>query len=63
MKSREKILEEETEKLEHVEELNPINAAILEKIKNLKSKIESIHRGALEQRDSKDADIPKTWPL
>ena len=59
---RENIEEEEMEKLEHVEELNPLNAEILEKIKNLKSKIESIHRGVLEQRDSKDAVSRKLGP-
>ncbi len=61
-KSKRENIEEDKEKLEHVEELNPINAAILEKIKNLKSKIESIHRGVLEQRDSKDAVSRKLGP-
>jgi DNA-binding MarR family transcriptional regulator len=59
---RENIEEEEKEKLEHIEELNPLNAEILEKIKKLKSKIESIHRGVLEQRDNKDALSRKLGP-
>jgi len=65
---RENIEEEEKEKLEnikklvYVDELTPLNAEILEKIKNLKSKIESIHRGALERRDSKDALSRKLGP-
>ena len=56
------IEEEEMEKFEHVEGLNPLNVEILEKIKNLKNKIESIHRGVLEQRDSKDAVSRKLGP-
>jgi DNA-binding MarR family transcriptional regulator len=54
--------EEGNEKLEQAEELDPLNAEILEKIKNLRSKIESIHMGALEQRDSKDAISRKLGP-
>jgi DNA-binding MarR family transcriptional regulator len=59
---RANIEEEEMEKFEHVEGLNPLNVEILEKIKNLTSKIESIHRGVLEQRDSKDAVSRKLGP-
>ena len=54
--------EEEKEKLEQAEELDPLNAEILEKIKNLRNKIESIHRGALEQGDSKDTISRKLGP-
>jgi DNA-binding MarR family transcriptional regulator len=54
--------EEGNEKLEQAEELDPLNAEILEKIKNLRSKIESIYTGALEQRDSKDAISRKLGP-
>jgi DNA-binding MarR family transcriptional regulator len=53
---------EETEKLEKAEELDPLNAEMLEKIKKLRSKIESIHEGALEQRDSRDAISRKLGP-
>jgi DNA-binding MarR family transcriptional regulator len=60
--SKKENIEKNKEKVEHVEELNPINAEILEKIKNLKSKIESIHRGVLEHRDSKDAVSRKLGP-
>lgn len=60
--SKRENIEEDIEKLEYVEELNPLNAEILEKIKNIKSKIESIHRGILEQGDSKDAVYRKLGP-
>ena len=53
---------EETEKLEKAEELDPLNAEMLEKIKKLKNKIESIHEGALEHRDSRDAISRKLGP-
>jgi len=54
--------EEETEKLEKAEALDPLNAEMLEKIKKLRSKIESIHEGALEHRDSRDAISRKLGP-
>ena len=54
--------EEEKEKLEKAEELDPLNAEILEKIKNLKSKIESIHKDAVEQGDSRDTISRKLGP-
>ncbi len=54
--------EEETEKLEKAEELDPLNAEMLEKIKKLRSKIESIHEGALEHRDSRDTISRKLGP-
>jgi DNA-binding MarR family transcriptional regulator len=53
---------EETEKLKKAEELDPLNAEMLEKIKKLRSKIESIHEGALEQRDSRDTISRKLGP-
>jgi DNA-binding MarR family transcriptional regulator len=54
--------EEGNEKLEQAEELDPLNAEILEKIKNLRNKIESIYTSALEQRDSKDSISRKLGP-
>ena len=54
--------EEEKEKLEKAEELDPLNAEMLEKIKKLRSKIESIHEGALEHRDSRDTISRKLGP-
>ena len=54
--------EEEKENLEKVEELDLLNAEMLEKIKKLRSKIESIYVGALEHRDSKDAISRKLGP-
>jgi DNA-binding MarR family transcriptional regulator len=54
--------EEGKEKLEQAEELDPLNAEILEKIKNLRNKIESIYISALEQRDSKDSISRKLGP-
>ena len=62
MEGEEAAEEEEEEKLEKTKELDPLNAEILEKIKNLRSKIESIHRGALEQGDSRDAISRKLGP-
>ncbi len=47
---------------DQIEELDPLNAEILEKIKYLKNKIESIHRDAMEQGDSKDAISRKLGP-
>jgi DNA-binding MarR family transcriptional regulator len=59
--------EEATEKeedkiLEKEKELDPVNAEILERIKKLKSKIESIHKSALEQGDSRDTISRKLGP-
>ena len=54
--------EEGNEKLEQAEELDPLNAEILEKIKNFRNKIESIYISALEQRDSKDSISRKLGP-
>lgn len=54
--------EEEKEKLEKAKELDPLNAEILEKIKSLISKIEGIHRGSLEQGDSRDTISRKLGP-
>lgn len=54
--------EEEKEKLEKTKELDPLNAELLEKIKKLQSKIESIHESALEHRDSRDAISRKLGP-
>lgn len=54
--------EEEKENLEKVEELDLLNAEMLEKIKKLRSKIESIYVGALEHRDSRDTISRKLGP-
>jgi chromosome segregation ATPase len=54
--------EEGIEKLEKAEELDPLNAEMLEKINKLRNKIESIYEGALEHRDSKDAISRKLGP-
>ncbi len=54
--------EDEKEKLKKAEELDPHNAEMLEKIKKLRSKIESIHEGALEHRDSRDTISRKLGP-
>lgn len=47
---------------EQVEELDPLSAEILEKIKKLRSKIENIHKGAIEQGDSRDTISRKLGP-
>ena len=47
---------------EQAEELDPLSAEILEKIKKLRSKIESIHRDAMEQGDSRDTISRKLGP-
>ncbi|WP_243684532.1 MarR family winged helix-turn-helix transcriptional regulator [Methanosarcina barkeri] len=47
---------------EQVEELDPLSAEIFEKIQKLRNKIESIHRDAIEQRDSKDTISRKLGP-
>lgn len=54
--------EEGKEDLEKAEELDPLNAEMLEKIKKLRSKIESIHEDALGHRDSRDAISRKLGP-
>lgn len=54
--------EEEKEKIEIYEELDPLNAEMFEKIRKLRSKIESIHESALEHRDSRDAISRKLGP-
>ncbi|AKB12382.1 hypothetical protein SAMN02910340_01651 [Methanosarcina thermophila] len=53
---------EEEKEPEQVEELDPLSAEILEKVKKLRSKIESIHREAVEQGDSKDTISRKLGP-
>jgi DNA-binding MarR family transcriptional regulator len=47
---------------EETRELNPLSAEILEKIRNLRSKIESIHRDAAEKKESKDIISRKLGP-
>ncbi len=51
--------EEETEK---AEELDPLSAEILEKIKKLRNKIENIHSDAVEQGDNRDTISRKLGP-
>jgi len=53
---------EEGEKLKKAKELDPLNTEILEKITKLRNKIEIIHKGALEQGDSRDAISRKLGP-
>jgi DNA-binding MarR family transcriptional regulator len=50
------------EEPEQVEELDPLNTEILGKIKNLKTKIESIHKDAVAQGDSRDTIFRKLGP-
>jgi len=60
---REEAAEKEGEKEpEQAEELDPLSAEIFEKIQKLRNKIESIHRDAIEQRDSKDTISRKLGP-
>jgi len=47
---------------EKIKKLDPANKEIFEKIKNLRGKIESIHREALERGDSKDMISRKLGP-
>ncbi len=54
--------EEEEKEPEQEEELDPLSAEILEKTKKLRNKIESIHRDAVEQGDSRDAISRKLGP-
>jgi len=53
---------EEAGEAEKIKELDPINKEILVKIRNLKEKIESIHRETLEQGDSRDMISRKLGP-
>lgn len=53
---------EEEEEPEQEEELDPLSAELLEKIKKLRSRIESIHREAVEQGDSRDTISRKLGP-
>lgn len=60
---REEAAEKEDDKEpEQAEELDPLSAEIFEKIQKLRNKIESIHRDAIEQRDSKDTISRKLGP-
>jgi DNA-binding MarR family transcriptional regulator len=60
---REEIADEEGDKeSEHAEELDPLSVEILDKIKKLRSKIESIHMNAKEQGDSRDSISRKLGP-
>jgi DNA-binding MarR family transcriptional regulator len=52
----------ENEEFEKTEELDPLNAEMLEKIKKLNRKIESIYENAIEHRDSRDAISRKLGP-
>lgn len=47
---------------EQAEELDPLNAEILEKIRKLRNKIESIHRDSIQQGDSRDTISRKLGP-
>ncbi|WP_292391585.1 MarR family winged helix-turn-helix transcriptional regulator [Methanosarcina sp. UBA5] len=59
----EKAAEEEGGKEpEKAEDLDSLNAEILEKIQKLRNKIERIHRDAIEQGDSKDTISRKLGP-
>lgn len=53
---------EEEEEPEQEEELDPLSAELLEKVKKLRSRIESIHREAVEQGDSRDTISRKLGP-
>ena len=52
---------EETES-EDAKELDPLSAEILEKVRNLRNKIESIHREAVEKGQSKEMVFRKLGP-
>jgi DNA-binding MarR family transcriptional regulator len=54
--------EEVTKDSDQAKELDPLNAEILEKIKNLRNKIENIHMDALEQGDARDSLSRKLGP-
>jgi DNA-binding MarR family transcriptional regulator len=60
---REEAADEESNKEpEKPEELDPLNAEILQRIKKLRNKIESIHRDAIKQGDSRDTISRKLGP-
>jgi DNA-binding MarR family transcriptional regulator len=54
--------EEKDKEPEQAEELDPLSAEILEKIRKLRNKIESIHRDAIHQGDSRDTISRKLGP-
>lgn len=54
--------EEEEEEPEQAEELDPLSSELLEKVRKLRNKIESIHREAVEQGDSRDTISRKLGP-
>jgi DNA-binding MarR family transcriptional regulator len=54
--------EDEEIESEETKELDPLNAEIFEKIKNLRNKIESIHEDSVEKGDSKDVISRKLGP-
>ena len=60
--SEEAAAEEEKKEPEQAEELDPLSAEILEKIKNLRNRIESIHMDAVKQGDSRDTISRKLGP-
>lgn len=47
---------------EEIKKLDPLNAEVLERIRNLKSKIENIHKDSVEKGDSKDMISRKLGP-
>ncbi|HWQ49666.1 MAG TPA: MarR family winged helix-turn-helix transcriptional regulator [Methanosarcina sp.] len=53
---------EEDKEPEQVEELDPLSSEIFEKIQKLRNKIESIHKDAIEQGDSRDTISRKLGP-
>jgi len=53
---------EEDKEPEQVEELDSLSAEIFEKIQKLRNKIESIHKDAIEQGDSRDTISRKLGP-
>jgi len=53
--------EEETE-IEKAKELDPLSVEILEKVRNLRNKIESLHREAVEKGQSKEMVSRKLGP-
>lgn len=53
---------EETKDSDQAKELDPLNAEILEKIKNLRNKIENIYMDALEQGEGRDSISRKLGP-
>jgi DNA-binding MarR family transcriptional regulator len=59
---RDEAAEEGHKEPEQAEKLDPLSAEILEKIQNLRNKIESIHKDAIEQGDSRDTISRKLGP-